>query len=230
MTHSVKPICIGTNRPFDLNSVLPVRTDYSSIRTQNSAVPSDELCAPPSTSETEPTTHANQVGDSDENGFMAATSATKEPALAIVISMDSDYFETNEDGDISTVALAYMGKGVDRQEHGSATCDPKSMIVPVEATSTGGSEFIELAGVYQDQGKNVHPEESGDLQSFFEVTGVNQGFPSQRRWHPKISLYRLIVFSIPLGIGTVKAVVSQKGSVTTPITLEWISGVIVFLM
>ena len=50
------------------------------------------------------------------------------------------------------------------------------------------------------------------------------------RWHPKISPYRLMVFSIPLVIGTAKAVSSQKGNVTVPITLEWISGVVVFLV
>jgi len=255
MTHSVKDIYIGTNRPFDLNSVLTVRTDHPSIRTSDRASPSDELFAPPSAS-----AHAIQVGDSDENGSLAATSATKEPALAVAISMDSDYFETNEDGDISSVALACMGKGANRQEHGSATYDPKSMIVPVDATCTGGSDFIEFVGVHQDEGNNVHSKESENrmakhtpclsridshnhqeipfqkqgipLQTFeaTKVTDVNQGFPSQRRWHPKISPYRLIVCSIPLGIGTVKAVLSQKGSVTTPITLEWISGVVIFLM
>ena len=50
------------------------------------------------------------------------------------------------------------------------------------------------------------------------------------RWHPKISPYRFISFLTPLAIGTVKAVLSYKGSVTTPITLEWISGVVVFLV
>jgi hypothetical protein len=52
----------------------------------------------------------------------------------------------------------------------------------------------------------------------------------QLSWHPKISPYRFIVFSIPLAIGTFKAILSQKGSVTTPITLEWISGVVIFLV
>ena len=256
MTQSVN---IETNRPFDLNSVLTVRTDDPSICTGDRASPSDEPFAPTSASEKEATIHAIQGGKSrsDENGFVAATSATMEPALAVPILVDSDYFETNDDGDISTVALACMGKGADRQEHGGATYDPKSMIasVPVDATSTGGSEFIELVGVHQDEGKNVHPEESENgmaehtpgpsrvdfrnhqeipfqkqgLQSI-EVTGINQVFPSQRRWHPKISPYRLIIFSIPLAIATAKAVLSQKGSVTTPITLEWISGVVIFLM
>jgi ABC-type proline/glycine betaine transport system permease subunit len=50
------------------------------------------------------------------------------------------------------------------------------------------------------------------------------------RWHPKISPYRFISFLTPLVTGTVKAALSLKGSVTTPITLEWISGVVVFLV
>ena len=54
--------------------------------------------------------------------------------------------------------------------------------------------------------------------------------PPRLRWHPKISPYRLLVFSIPAGIGTAKAISSQKGNITTPVTLEWISGVVVFLV
>jgi len=50
------------------------------------------------------------------------------------------------------------------------------------------------------------------------------------RWYPKISPYRFIVFSTPLAIGTTKAVLSYKGGVTTPITLEWISGVVILLV
>jgi hypothetical protein len=75
------------------------------------------------------------------------------------------------------------------------------------------------------------------LQSFgrTRTTDLNDGLnydPTLPRpsWNPKISPYRFMVFSVPLAIGTVKAIISQKGSVTTPITLEWISGVVIFLM
>jgi hypothetical protein len=75
------------------------------------------------------------------------------------------------------------------------------------------------------------------LQSFepTKTTDLNNGLPydptlPRPRWYPKISPYRFIVFSIPLAIGTAKAVLSYKGSVTTPITLEWISGVVFLLV
>ena len=201
---------------------------------------------------------------------MTATSATKEPALAVENWMDSDCFETHEDGDIITVALANKGKGVDPREYGGALYDPDSMIVLAGTTSTGGSDSIELVDVQRDKGENVDPEESrngmaeyyepgpgliafydhgamsfqkqvpllqSSLQSFrrTRTTDFNDGLhydPSLPRlsWYPKISPYRFMVFSIPLTIGTVKAVLSYKGSVTTPITLEWISSVVIFLM
>jgi len=68
-----------------------------------------------------------------------------------------------------------------------------------------------------------------------KTTNLNDGLPYdptllRPRWHPKISPYRFISFLTPLVIGTVKAVLSLKGSVTTSITVEWISGLVVFLM
>ena len=66
-------------------------------------------------------------------------------------------------------------------------------------------------------------------------TDLDDGLPCDPtlplpRWHPKISPYRFAVFLTPLAIGTFKAVLSYKGSVTTPITLEWINGLVFFLL
>jgi hypothetical protein len=120
------PIVWRTNLRFDLNSALPVPIDHPSIPTSDTALPSDELFEPPSASEREPRTHGIQVGDGDEeNGFVTATSATKEPALAVEFLIDSDYLETREDGDLGTVVLADKGKGVDPQEYGGASIRPK---------------------------------------------------------------------------------------------------------
>jgi hypothetical protein len=279
---------------------------------------------------------------------LIATSATKEPALAVEILMDSDLLEIYEDGDLGTVVLVDKGKGVDSREYGGALYDPKSMIASAGTTSTGGSDSIELVSIHRDKGTNVDPEERGngmtkcepgpsqidssatkelalaveilmdidcpkdgglttvvladkgkgvdprecggsdpiELVSIHRDKGKNvdpeergngltkcepgpsqidfpddllakfntqeqaillQFFERKRTrdlddghhydptlprpsWHPKISPYRFIMFLIPLAIGTVKAVLSQKGSVTTPITLEWISGVVIFLV
>jgi hypothetical protein len=89
----------------------------------------------------------------------------------------------------------------------------------------------------QDEEEVGNEEEGISLDSFKprKTTNPNHGLPydptlPRLPWHPKISPYRFMVFSMPLAIGTVKAVLSQKGSVTTPITLEWISGVVIFLV
>jgi hypothetical protein len=93
---------------------------------------------------------------------LIATSATKEPALAVEILMDSDLLEIYEDGDLGTVVLVDKGKGVDPQEYGGALNDPKSMIAPTGITSTGGSGSIELVSIHRDKGKNADPEERGN--------------------------------------------------------------------
>lgn len=53
---------------------------------------------------------------------------------------------------------------------------------------------------------------------------------SKLRWHPKISPYRLIMLLTPVTFGTAKAIISQNGGVTVPITIEWVSGVVVSLV
>ncbi|KDR72009.1 hypothetical protein GALMADRAFT_253312 [Galerina marginata CBS 339.88] len=49
-------------------------------------------------------------------------------------------------------------------------------------------------------------------------------------WHPKLSPYRLTVLATTICLGTVKAVTIQTGNTSIPITLEWVSGTVVFLI
>ena len=173
--------------------------------------------------------------------------------------MGSDCVETNADGDISTVVLTDKGKGADPQEYGSTLHDPKLMIVPAETTSPGGSDtVIELVDVHRDKdpvegGNGMAKDEPGpnqiDIPDDEEMisqaillesieptvpTDLNDGLPydptlPRLPWRPKISPYCFTIFLTPLIIGTVKAVSSQKGSATTPITLEWINGGVISL-
>jgi len=165
MTPSVKPDYVETNLPFHPKSALPALINHPSIRTSCTAFPSDELFEPPPASEKEPTTYAIQVGDGDEEyGFVAATSATKEPALAV------------------EMMLPDKGKGVDPREYGGAvyeSYDPNSMIVPVGTTSTGGSDCLEThedgdltTVMLVDKGKGVDPGEygGGDLYDQSSMT------------------------------------------------------------
>jgi len=54
--------------------------------------------------------------------------------------------------------------------------------------------------------------------------------PSRLRWHPKITPFRFAVILVPIIFTTLRAVIIQTGNKTLPITLEWVSGVIIFLM
>ncbi|KDR79688.1 hypothetical protein GALMADRAFT_44522, partial [Galerina marginata CBS 339.88] len=48
--------------------------------------------------------------------------------------------------------------------------------------------------------------------------------------HPKLSPYRLVVLSTMIGVGTAKAVLTQRGLTFASITMEWIAGTVIFLL
>jgi hypothetical protein len=50
------------------------------------------------------------------------------------------------------------------------------------------------------------------------------------RWHPKITVYRLVVLLTTICLGVGKAITSARGAVIVPTTLEWVSGVAVFVL
>lgn len=49
-------------------------------------------------------------------------------------------------------------------------------------------------------------------------------------WHPKLSLYRLLVLLATIGLGVAKAVTAYLNFNYASITLEWITGVVVFIL
>ncbi|KAF9008462.1 hypothetical protein BDQ17DRAFT_1237068 [Cyathus striatus] len=51
-----------------------------------------------------------------------------------------------------------------------------------------------------------------------------------QQWHPKLTLYRLLVILTTLGFGISKAVLSYQGHSIVPITLEWLFTTGVFLL
>ncbi|KIM49824.1 hypothetical protein M413DRAFT_438943 [Hebeloma cylindrosporum] len=51
---------------------------------------------------------------------------------------------------------------------------------------------------------------------------------SNSRWHPKITVYRLLVISTTISLGSAKAAATFNGKSYVSITIEWISGVAVF--
>jgi len=51
-----------------------------------------------------------------------------------------------------------------------------------------------------------------------------------QRWHPKITPYRLATIVITIVLGSLKALYAHNGQTGLSTTLEWIIGVVVFLM
>ncbi|KAF8959328.1 hypothetical protein BDZ97DRAFT_1838436 [Flammula alnicola] len=84
------------------------------------------------------------------------------------------------------------------------------------------------------------PEQGSTSADAIELVEFEHGvpFPSSSNtatspclpWHPKITPYRFITFLTPICLGTAKAVAAQRGNTEEPITLEWIAGVVVFLV
>jgi len=62
-----------------------------------------------------------------------------------------------------------------------------------------------------------------------ETFGIDM---SQRldRWHPKLTPFRLLTLGTTIALGTAKAVESYKQVTYVSVTLEWVLGVVAFLM
>jgi hypothetical protein len=62
-----------------------------------------------------------------------------------------------------------------------------------------------------------------------EITNFWMGADRPPAWHPKLTLYRLLVIFFTIGLGSAKAVTSYLNLTYASITLDWILGVVVFL-
>jgi hypothetical protein len=51
---------------------------------------------------------------------------------------------------------------------------------------------------------------------------------SNSRWHPKITVYRLLIISTTISLGSAKAIETFYGKSYVSTTIEWIAGVAVF--
>ncbi|KAH6907494.1 hypothetical protein BKA70DRAFT_1400948, partial [Coprinopsis sp. MPI-PUGE-AT-0042] len=49
-------------------------------------------------------------------------------------------------------------------------------------------------------------------------------------WHPKLTVSRLLVITLTIGLGTAKAVTSYRGETIASITIEWVTTTLVFLL
>jgi len=87
-------------------------------------------------------------------------------------------------------------------------------VAPVEYSPSGST--IELV--------NYQPSrQPGEITNFW--MGANR----PPAWHPKLTLYRLLVIISTIGLGVAKVVTSYLNLTYASITLEWILGIVVFL-
>jgi hypothetical protein len=73
-----------------------------------------------------------------------------------------------------------------------------------------------------------------ELQNVVQITG-SSAFSERptspaSTWHPKLTGYRLIVIALTVGFGLSKAILCYKGKSIAPITLEWVFGVVIYLL
>ncbi|KAF9008419.1 hypothetical protein BDQ17DRAFT_1301608 [Cyathus striatus] len=75
-----------------------------------------------------------------------------------------------------------------------------------------------------------HLQEDADTSKPSVPVSTVPAIPPPRYWHPKLTVYRLLVIITTLGFGISKAVLSYQGRTIVPITLEWFFGMGVFLL
>ncbi|KIK08986.1 hypothetical protein K443DRAFT_672030 [Laccaria amethystina LaAM-08-1] len=62
------------------------------------------------------------------------------------------------------------------------------------------------------------------------MSNENEQARHHRGGHPKLTLYRILVIALTAGFGLWKAALSYRGESTAPTTLDWVYGVVVFLL
>ncbi|KAJ7879128.1 hypothetical protein B0H13DRAFT_1630847 [Mycena leptocephala] len=65
--------------------------------------------------------------------------------------------------------------------------------------------------------------ESESLSSFSVVTKGRR----PPRAHPRLTVYRILFFSLTAGFGTIKAIYSYQGQTMAPTTFDWVYSIVV---
>ncbi|KAJ7121267.1 hypothetical protein C8R43DRAFT_846903, partial [Mycena crocata] len=45
--------------------------------------------------------------------------------------------------------------------------------------------------------------------------------------HPRLTGYHILFFVLTVGFGMIKAYTSYKGQITTPVTMDWVYGILI---
>jgi len=70
---------------------------------------------------------------------------------------------------------------------------------------------------------NLHPNSHSLYSRTPEI-------PEHMSWHPRITFYRLTVILSTIWLGTAKAVYTYQGREFISITIDWIMGVVIYLL
>jgi hypothetical protein len=83
---------------------------------------------------------------------------------------------------------------------------------------------------YSPSGSTIEPVDFQPSRQSGEITTFWRGRDRPPAWHPKLTLYRLLVIFSTVGLGSAKVATSFLKLTYASITLEWILSVVVFLM
>jgi hypothetical protein len=85
-----------------------------------------------------------------------------------------------------------------------------------------------------DSSPNIADHSGTSESNAFELSATPvEGLPyagNSERWHPKLTVYRLLIICLTAGSGLAKAILAYRGETTAPITIEWVFGVVVLLV
>jgi hypothetical protein len=73
-------------------------------------------------------------------------------------------------------------------------------------------------------------EQSANAHVYPLHTYFDQYTSAHKRWHPRLTGYRILTVVLTAGFGLSKAALSYCGQSTVPTTLDWLYGVVVFLL
>jgi len=96
---------------------------------------------------------------------------------------------------------------------------------PTRHRSAWGGNLVE----YSTSGSTAEVVDFQPSRHPREITNFSMGLDRPLAWHPKLTLYRLLVIFSTIGLGAAKAATSYLNLTYASITLEWVLSVAVFL-
>ena len=87
-----------------------------------------------------------------------------------------------------------------------------------------------IAYSYSPSGSTIELIDLASARPSTQLSSRVSSVESSLSWHPKLTLYRLLVILSSVGLTAAKTATSYLNLTFASITLEWILGVVVFLL